>query len=340
MKTQSTRLTLLTALLAVPTAFAGCVLPADGVGGTESASGESHDECRNTTQYECGQFKHRPTYDACLADPDWATPYNCWWMYWCEGEPPCGGGGNTGNGSECKHPKEYESCMTGNWGSWWTPERCKEHYCPGGGGGGGGGGECDEYEQHETGFKAFRSAMTVAAEGGNATRGWEDPELAAGEFDGENAFVHFVAPGRNSDQNECNLTASHRSNLLRMYNADIDLPEGARVRGAQVRIRARNAGLRPTLRTLHLWGPAHGAPRVSDSVPRDFVRLSLNPKDHFLGGQTDRWGLDDEFDRAYVNHEGFGVRVGFDATLTCGPSDAEAQVDGADVNIHYEVCKE
>ena len=52
---------------------------------------------------ECGEHKHRKTYEACLRE-DWGsywTDYQCWHTYWCEGDPPGGGGGGGGGGQTC-----------------------------------------------------------------------------------------------------------------------------------------------------------------------------------------------------------------------------------------------
>ena len=175
--------------------------------------------------------------------------------------------------------------------------------------------------------------MSVASDGANS--GWLETGRATGNPDGAGARVFFRAPRRDG---ACDVTASYQSNLLRVYNADIHVPDGATVRGARVRVRARVEGEPSQLRTMHFWGPAYQEPRISSSKASNLVPLTNPWETHFVGTQVDRWGLGDDFNAAYVNNEGFGLRLGFDTSLTCNASDSEVQVDSAAVNIYYEVC--
>ena len=137
------------------------------------------------------------------------------------------------------------------------------------------------------------------------------------------------------------MTASYRSNLLRLYNADINIPADATVKGVELRFRGRTEGLRPTLRTLHFWGPRGGStPLISGSIESEDLLLSTAWQTHPTFGHPNfRWGLGDAMNTALVTHEWFGIRVGFDITLQCNGSNSNALVDGAEIKVYYERCR-
>ena len=170
-----------------------------------------------------------------------------------------------------------------------------------------------------------------------ANSGWLNTHLATGALDQFGANVRFDAPRR---EGVCDVTATYQSNLLRLYNADINIPPDATIKGIKLRVHARTEGLRPRLRTLHFWGArANTSPLITDSVPSDDLLLTTPWQTHEFGHGTYRWGVGDALTTAIVTHQWFGIRIGFDIELMCNGSDSNALVDGAEIKVYYERCR-
>ena len=326
MKTKRTKEILFTMLMATPLATSGCVLPADEVGGSSGASGESG-ECRNTTPYSCGQFKDSATYNQC----DWDTPYNCWWMYSCEGEPPChgddgggggGGGGRRrrrgGGGGECRNTTPY-SCgqfkdsATYNQCDWDTPYNCWWMYsCEGEPPCHDDDGSCDNPKQ--TTFQVLRYAESINATGGQ--RHWDD-----------------LANGTQPNTKGADFSVSSqpaRTHYLRLRNGGFNVPSDATIVGIEARlsmIRRGNGTF--TMHRLKLEGAPESRARI---IPWS---SNYTLYDGF-GGANDTWGK--TWTPAQINSRNFGLRLIMDADPMCSDDDCPRQsfgVDYADINVWY-----
>ena len=252
----------------------------------------------------------------------------------CGGTRTCScSNGRQCQGSQCVCPQpsctnrcgtvQNQCGATQNCGGCGNDQRCRSN------------GTCCNLTIKRTNWHTFRTARDIP-DPGIGNHNWRNVGGAT-QFGGEAAEAYFSYPRM------CPGTRSYRSTLLRLSGAGLNVPSTAKVIGVVAEVTMRHLGIRPELRTVHLWGPTSSGPATSNSVwgggapgmlTNDFRALTF-------GGPSNDWGLGAAVLRPnFVNNPNFSVNVAFDRTLECTfNSDSSAQVDHARVQVYYEDCE-